>query len=820
MRSSTGGEQTVLAATFRKTYYRVDIADALGVMQDMSSLASYGWMQDVELDLNVDQSIAQATITLRREIDIVGGHSSLSPLRTDSPANTSGPAIGVYRACKVYIAVVTGSRPSALSTDWKLKLDGVTDRVSMPEQSVVQVFARDKGAYLMDQWVRDTGAQLGGQQTLEAIINALLRYAPVDGEVLSVSVPTDPDFIVSNFPLKPEPTMTAIQRAAELAASDFRFAWDEVSGSYVPTLSVPDRTSPTSSWTFSSADVIGWKRVDLDRLSVRNQVIISYRSKDSTYRSLVTVEDLASVGLYGRRVLTIQEADDSAIDSATEATTLANLILADLKDPRADAEVEMLPDWRVELNDFVTFSGNRFFDLDQDLAVVGIKYVLTPDSQRMFLTLRGNPSAGYRRWIERARDLDFDALTPADNGISNLKHTDDDTTGIRTYTWERGANVAFIAFYETLAAAPLTDSAWPDAGDVLGMVTAGTSGASVLSSSTNRWVASKPPRGQQRFAIAVPYWKLGGGFQQGDAVKFILDPLPSAITARLVEAGDVSDVDLVLWVTASASDWPVLVEVWQGDESGAADYSYSVSANTVDADAVAMNLKNLAIPLLAPRAWSVKATGVGGEIVRSAYTETRFDALGPVMDVVGTPGTTDFTITYTVVADTFEYSVDGGAYTSVPASPFTVSRNASGGADKILTFKAERNDQATSSMITVPAQVATSSTITAIITAVWTSAPNYATNQITVNWAYTGSLGAGDFELIRIRTAGLTADHGGTQNSQGTTGSTSKTDSLPDDIVASGGAFFATYSWQVRVRDGAGVTLRVSEWYDQSEEYN
>lgn len=90
--------------------------------------------------------------------------------------------------------------------------------------------------------------------------------------------------------------------------------------------------------------------------------------------------------------------------------------------------------------------------------------------------------------------------------------------------------------------------------------------------------------------------------------------------------------------------------------------------------------------------------------VRSrAIVGTTDDTLGPSLDVRATPGASDFTITYVVNATSFQYSIDGAAYTTVPASPFVVTRPAAGANDKTLSFRAIKDGQTIEDTITIPA---------------------------------------------------------------------------------------------------------------------
>jgi hypothetical protein len=75
----------------------------------------------------------------------------------------------------------------------------------------------------------------------------------------------------------------------------------------------------------------------------------------------------------------------------------------------------------------------------------------------------------------------------------------------------------------------------------------------------------------------------------------------------------------------------------------------------------------------------------------------------PSLDVRATPGSVSYTITYAVNAEVFQYSTNNGAFTTVPASGFTVSRPGAGSNSTALTFKATKNNQTITNTIFVPA---------------------------------------------------------------------------------------------------------------------
>lgn len=751
-RTSTGGEDTVLAATARKTYYRVKVADPDGVLQDLASYASYGWTYSAEIDETIDQPIAACTVKFVRDINIVGGLglTSLSPLRTDSPANPDGAAVTVNRASTVDMAVVTGSRPVDASTDWKPKFVGITDRVSDINTPLMQVMARDKGAILEDQIGPTSGnAVPGGPRKIEDVMNSIIlnasvgnAYSPYPTE--NVYLPAAITYAVRSLPYNGGTVMDACEVCAGLPGADFRYRWHEGTSTYRPTLTMPDRAPSGTSFTMGSQHIVGWRQLEIDRLGVRNVVIVNYRRKSDGLRVNAVAEDEDSKVLYGRRVLLIQEGDDSSIDTAEEAEDLAALVLSDTMEPTARAEVEILPDWRIELNDYITFPANRFFDIDQDLAVTGIRHVLEPNSQRTFLSLRGKPSGGYKKWLSRAASFDDANPSEADNGLTAVTYTDS-ANGTRTWSWNRGINVSFVAFYNKEIAAPVTGSSYPSPDTIPALVATGTSGASMLSTTTDSWVAVRPELGFVRIGMAVPFYKLGGGFACGAPVKFQHEgasPLSLIARARVLSS---TTTELAVRV-AVADPFP------QG-------------ANSV----------------------TITYTEMGG-------TGT---ACSPASGQTLTPAAT--------------LTEDGGTYVD-----FTITRPAFLSGTRRVTFTASASGrQSASDAIDVPEKSSgsVSAVVDAVyvastdygadtITVEWTYSGDLADGDFELVRIVTfGSTAdhSGTKHSVAI-------------NTDATTPAT-EDDVVDEDITASI-ASPVVYSYAVRVRDADGLTLRVSPWFD------
>lgn len=216
--------------------------------------------------------------------------------------------------------------------------------------------------------------------------------------------------------------------------------------------------------------------------------------------------------------------------------------------------------------------------------------------------------------------------------------------------------------------------------------------------------------------------------------------------------------------------------------------------------------------------------GISEVFYRGSLYGANKDYTQGALEVLVTPSATKYTFSYgAVTGHTIQMRTDGGAYGAAAASPFDVTRNAAGGADKVVQLRALRNSdsfEGAPRTITVPAQAPLVDT-TAIVDALYLTSIDAATDTVTVGWTYSGSLGGGDFQLVRVRTGATSADHSGTKSVVATvTGASPRSvgDVVPDNLVV-GFATPVTYSYFVRVRDSAGVVIAISAWLDVTTNY-
>ncbi|HEY8534873.1 MAG TPA: hypothetical protein VIL25_00430, partial [Vicinamibacterales bacterium] len=395
MRTLSATEQALLQSGAYAVHCRVLVRDAGGILQDLSVLAGTDWVVEARWDDDIDFPVAQAEVTLWRE----GPEGSLSPFVGSSPLNAGGPLLDAGREIRIETAITPpGAAPAA--GDWRLVFQGHIDHVSFGRrESRVTVRARDLGGTLLDTWI-ETQAVYGSTAgtPVETVMQQILDDTLGSGAV-TLLVPSSPGFLITPYTQEQMSLLQALQQLADLIGWVVRYRWDEGSGAFRLTFYEPPRAASAPVWTFGPDAYLDVTDLAIDRAGIRNVVEISYRDAASGQRQKFTVFDANSIARYGRRWMQIVEPDSSPIDTEQEATALANAVLSDLADPKAEQEIELHYWWPVELNDFYRFLPNGVhYDGEQDLAVVSWRHEIGPQRARTFIRVRGRPAGAYRRW--------------------------------------------------------------------------------------------------------------------------------------------------------------------------------------------------------------------------------------------------------------------------------------------------------------------------------------------------------------------------------------------------------------------------------------
>lgn len=399
MRTSTAGELTTLAKLEREVTVRVRVANGSGTMIDYSR-----WVDSYSIDHDVDQPVSGATVAFRRDS---GTTQSLSPLRTDSTLNVNdvgaySPILDLNRALTIEVAT-TAIGAAIQAGDYKMMFEGTIDIVNW-EDSPVVVTCRDGMAPLVDAWI-EAEAFFGTTPVGTAIQDVMddVSDSVFGAGVEPVYTPVDPAYLIVQYRQQKMSVMDSWIDLMQLRGLDIREKWHDGTSAFRHTLLEPPRTKTVPDHTFTPNKYITVSQLNLELTNIRNAVQVSYKnSADLGNRAVVTRTDGPSITKYKRRFFLIQEGDSSPIDTSAEATLMADAALADLKDPKAEQEVEMPFFWPAELGDLYRYTDNKVhYNTDQDWAVVEIKHVFALKRHRTIIKVRGSPIGQYNTWLGR-----------------------------------------------------------------------------------------------------------------------------------------------------------------------------------------------------------------------------------------------------------------------------------------------------------------------------------------------------------------------------------------------------------------------------------
>lgn len=406
MRSSPAGQITTIDGNSYSVHTRVQVKNGSGTWINLASLSGYNWIDSVEWDEDIDQPVAQATVTLWREV----GALSLAPLDTTSALNrlddtvTYSPLLNLTREIKIEVATLAANATPGAG-DWVLVFHGYIDTIEWPKtESHVRVIARDLGGKLADTFIEsETAYGSGVGVAMETVIQSILTN---NSTGVTLYTPVSPGFVITTYVQQKESVLDACRTLAQMIGWDVRYKWDSGTSAYRFTLFEPDRTKVAIDKTFAGSFYIDVQQLTVDVAGIRNVVKCIY-TDPSSGRTSQSASNAASITKYGRRFMEIEEADDSPINSATEATELVTAAVLDLCEPKATMQIETLFWWPVEMGDLYRFSSNAIhFDSNQDLAVVGYRHALSMNEHRTFITVRGQPCGAYVGWLERDKRVE------------------------------------------------------------------------------------------------------------------------------------------------------------------------------------------------------------------------------------------------------------------------------------------------------------------------------------------------------------------------------------------------------------------------------
>lgn len=500
MRTLSSTQQDVLKASAYSVFTRMRVANASGTLVDLSTYGGREWFAGGEMSVTLDEIVPAAQLYVARS-NSTAPSGSLAPLIEASTLNVNDA--GSYAAlldagAEVYWDVATlpqgSTQPATGSTQWTTLFHGEIDTVAFggPE---IEIYARDKiGALIADRWVeaeRQYGTESG--TAIESVMQDITNEW-ADGQ--AVQVPSSPGFLVTTYIQSQQSVLDALRTLAQLPGWDVRPQWYNTSSGFALVFQEPDRAASTSVWTFGSTGYIDVRRLGISRENVRNVVSVGYTlsstggSTSAQARQYYEASDSTSITRFGRRWMQIDLADDSDIDTSTEAQALGDAVLSDLSTPDAEQEIETFFFWPVMLGDYLTFTANDVhYDVDQNWAVSGYRHVLRNNQHRTFVQVRGKPAGQYMNWFRReVQRRDAVDLTYA-KSLLNFRDSQNSTADTVTFSWDPGDLVDQVWVYDRLYSQPEPSNPWPQDGD---------SPTSVLTRGTNTYTASLPVAGKMR----------------------------------------------------------------------------------------------------------------------------------------------------------------------------------------------------------------------------------------------------------------------------------------------------------------------------------
>jgi len=433
-------------------FARVKIPDAAGIVREYSTRNGINWIQSISYEGNTDAPIGTATVKLWREV----GDFSLAPLRTASSYNADGPSIDAGRRITIDTACVPlGTVAGAvLEEDWHTVFDGYIDTVNWPENPIV-IEARDLGAPLYDTWFPQSNVitPTTPDDTIQAVLQTVLDDGQLDIAVLLyVPVLPDPAVLLGSFRYDIENVSDALQRIAQLNGWDLRYRWSDPDQMFRLTYKDPGRDKTEPDFVVTKSNYSKVTDLEIDRINIRNDIIIWYNDSDLPGMTFVRVSSPTSIDRYGRRSMVIQEASDSPIQKADQATLMAQFAIFDIAEPYADKSVEMFYFWPLELHNLIRFQANLVHsDIPLDLSVMSYKHTIDDKGARTTFQARGKPGGHYFQWLTRR------PVGPGDNpdgppgtppGFSGVSAVEDFASDhvVLSWVWGSGGSPTFEVF--------------------------------------------------------------------------------------------------------------------------------------------------------------------------------------------------------------------------------------------------------------------------------------------------------------------------------------------------------------------------------------
>jgi hypothetical protein len=403
MRTIDTDHEFLIANTMRVIQIRVQIEDGDGSLQDVSDFVDQDWLLSVEWGSNVESEADNAVIHLARQ----NFEYSLAPLNKTARTNLNAggswdPLLAINREVVISARYASDFVSNALG--YMEMFRGAIDSIDWGSE-VIEVHCRDQFRHIQDLWIEDEGTySLPVGVPVEDVMQDILD--DWDG-VTTLYTPSSPGWNVLDFKSERQSIADQLLLLANQIGWRLKYLWDSGTSTFRLTLIEPQRTKVAVDRVFTDSEYYDLTNVEVDISSIRNRVTVTYpdstvlRRDGTPKKKVITVEDAGSIAAYGLRWMGVTEAGSSIISTSTEATTMANAMLSDLKTPVVTQNCEMPFFAFVELDDLYTFTGNNVHStVDTNFAVVGYRHSFSEGKARTNLQLREEAPVGkHLSWL-------------------------------------------------------------------------------------------------------------------------------------------------------------------------------------------------------------------------------------------------------------------------------------------------------------------------------------------------------------------------------------------------------------------------------------
>lgn len=409
-RTVSGAYLAIINGQHVNCHFRVQAERGDGTWQELTNFLGMDWLEELHWGENIDQRVGSGTVVIGAEhIGADGVAVSLAPGMQASPANilasVYSPLLAESRGIR-WQGAVTAPDVAPVAGDWIPLFDGKIDDVDdKGTDGTITLSVRDKGAWLLDTAIatkRMYGSATG--IALETVMRSILAdnlQPKLGGVAPTLYVWGAIAWNVLDFQQDSNTNvLEALQVLADQIGADVRYRWQPDGVTFGLTLMVPDRAKVAADWTLGPDDyfaVPGYKSSDI---GVRNTARVRFTDATTGLPDFRDGTNGTSIAKHGARYMEVGEEATSQIDTGAEAQVMADAIVSDLAEPKADGEIETMFYPIVQLNDLGLFLANgRQYDTDQKLAVVQYKHDVTRETQRTTIQHRGNVAGAYWRWI-------------------------------------------------------------------------------------------------------------------------------------------------------------------------------------------------------------------------------------------------------------------------------------------------------------------------------------------------------------------------------------------------------------------------------------